>query len=254
MGATLSVLGLYQYDNSIFDLMAFPDGFTADQKKIVIDNILAECAEFEFLYPAPAVAKGIIGIWSKKEVVYWNRVYKAAQAEYDPIENYRRNETEEIDDDRNESHSGSDTARAGGTTSVSRTGNETSTGTNGYTDTESGTDTTTNKIAGYDSNTLVDHDSSAVAYGHKNTHTGNDSTTITHNTVDTNQLNTNNSVEYGQNIKHDGKTKRKLLAYGNIGTMTSQDMLTQEMEVAKIINVIPIIIQSFQNRFCLMVY
>ena len=45
-----------------------------------------------------------------------------------------------------------------------------------------------------------------------------------------------------------------MLAYGNIGVTTSQEMLTQELELAKIINVIPIIIESFKDRFCLMVY
>lgn len=237
-GATLSILGLYEYDNTIFDLMQFPDGFSTDDKQTVIDNILAECAELEFLYPAPVVAKNIIGIWSKKEAPYWNRVYSAAKLEYNPIENYRRSETETIEDGKTEEHSGTDTNIAGG--SDSTTGNSSSS------DQESGTDTVTNKITGFDSNSLVSHDSTDTVYGHKNTNTANGTNTNTYGRTD--------SFRHGEQIKHEGNSERTVLAYGNIGVTTSQEMLTQEMNVAKMIQVIPIIIESFKNRFCLMVY
>lgn len=238
LGATMSILGLYSFDNTVFDLMSFPDGFTNTQKEIVTNNILVECAELEFLYPNPTVAKNIIAIWSAKEKPYWDRVFAAAQLEYNPIENYRRNEEESISDGRTEEHTGKDTR--------SYTGQETTSGTGESTDSESGTDTTTNKVTGYDSNDFVNHDSSAISYGHKNTNTANATSTITHNTADT--------INHGEKITHGGTTDRKTLAYGNIGVTTSQDMLTAEMEVAKIIQVIPIIIESFKNRFCLLVY
>ena len=237
-GANLSIMGLYDYDNTVLDLMEFPEDFTDAQKQNVKENILIECAELEFLYPAPAVAKSIIGIWSKKEVPYWDRIYKASLLEYDPIENYRRNETETIEDGKTEEHSGTDTNTAGGSDSTS--------GSSSSTDQESGTDTVTNKVTGFDSNTLVTHDSSDTLYGHKNTNTATGSNTNTYGRTD--------SFRHGEKIEHEGSTERSLLAYGNIGTMTSQDMLTQEVEVAKIIQVVPIIIESFKNRFCLMVY
>lgn len=285
-GANLSIMGLYNYDPTVLDMMVFPDGFTDAQKQNVKDNILVECAELEFLYPAPEVAKTIIGIWSRKELPYWNRVYKASLAEYDPIENYRRNETETISDGRTEEHSGSDAlARTGSDTNsesgseqkrltgsdISKaSGSDTTTGNSTTTDQESGTDTVTNKITGFDSNTLVTHDSSETAYGHKNTNTSNGSNTqsygrtdtITHDTAETTTFGKNNTLnhnstdtmKHGEKIEHAGESSRSLLAFGNIGTMTSQDMLTQELEIAKIIEVVPIIIESFKNRFCLMVY
>lgn len=333
-GATLSIMGLYNYDPTVLDLMEFPEAFTDAQKQNVKENILVECAELEFLYPAPEVAKSIIGIWSRKEVPYWSRIYTAAQAEYDPIENYRRNETETITDGKTEEHSGTDTNTASGSDALARTGSDTNTesgsesltrtgtetntdsgteslartgsdtntasgsdsnsGSSTSTDTHSGTDTVTNKITGFDSNTLVAHDSTETAYGHKisnsasgtNTqnygrvdtqqHNTTDTTTfgkvetLQHNTtdattfgkVDTLQHNSTDTTTYGktdtfrhgEKIEHEGSSSRSLLAYGNIGTMTSQDMLTQEVEVAKIIQVVPVIIESFKNRFCLMVY
>ena len=141
-GATMSIMGLYNNDPTVLDLMEFPEDFTAAQKQNVKENILIECAELEFLYPAPAVAKNIIGIWSRKEVPYWDRMYKASLLEYNPIENYRRNETETIEDGKTEEHSGTDTNTA--------SGSDTNTGSSTSKETNSGTDTVNNKITGFD--------------------------------------------------------------------------------------------------------
>ena len=285
-GATLSIMGLYNNDPTVFDMMVFPDGFTDAQKTTTKENILVECAEFEFLYPSPEVAKTIIGIWSRKEKPYWNRVYAASQAEYNPIENYRRNETETVEDGRTEEHSGNDVSRASGSDTDTRTGTETlnrtgtdtntasgsdsNSGSSSSTDTNSGTDTVNNKVTGYDSNTLVAHDSSDTVHGHVVTNAAQGSNTQQYGRVDTQQHNTQdqttlNTLEtfahgktdtltHGEKIEHEGTSERTMLAYGNIGVTTSQEMLTQELELAKIIEVIPIIIQSFKDRFCLMVY
>lgn len=314
----MSIMGLYNNDPTVLDMMVFPDGFTDAQKTTTKENILVECAELEFLYPAPDVAKTIIGIWSRKEKPYWDRVYAASQAEYNPIENYRRNETETVEDGRTEEHSGNDISRASGTDTDARTGTETrdhdaehvttldetnvntlsgndqlkrtgtdqNSGSSSSTDTNSGTDTVNNKVTGYDSATLVPHDSSDTIHGHVVTNAAQGTNTITHNTTDkteygkidtqdhdaettethddTDKLTLNtletfvhgktDTLTHGEKIEHEGTSERTMLAYGNIGVTTSQEMLTQELELAKIIEVIPIIIQSFKDRFCLMVY
>lgn len=285
-GANLSIMGLYNNDNTIFNLMNYPNGFTATQQDTFIKNVLVECAEFEILYPNPTVMKSIIGIWSAKEKPYWDRVYAASQIDYDPIENYHRTETETTEDGRTEEHSGNDTFVKTGTETTERIGDnenvldetnkETNSGSDSQdmssdiTETHSGNDTATTEVTGYDSNDLVIRDKVTTAHGHVIT-TNNDSEssqtfghivdmdhdstltetidetdTITHNTTDT--------TTHGEVIEHTGETSRSLEAYGNIGTMTTQEMLTQELELAKIINVIPVMIESFKNRFCLMVY
>ena len=253
-GATMSIMGLYNNDNTVLDMMVFPEGFTDAQKTTVKESILIECAEFEFLYPAPEVAKTIIGIWSRKEKPYWDRVYSASQAEYNPIENYRRNESETVEDGRTEEHSGSDVNRGSGTDTNTASGSDTNYGLSNSTDTNSGTDTVTNKITGYDSDTLVDHDQSATLHGHVITNAATGSNTQNYGRVDTMQYGKTDTLTHGEKIEHEGSTERTMLAYGNIGVTTSQEMLTQELELAKIIEVIPIIIESFKNRFCLMVY
>lgn len=269
-GAMLSVLGLYNVDNTIFDFMQFPDAFTAAQKQTVIDNILVECAEFECLYPVPLVMKNIIGIWSRKESPYWNRVYNASLLEYNPIENYRRHEEENIDDNKTEEHSGSDSSESSGSDEMDHTGtilskdggSDSVTGSNTANSSTGGEDTTDHNITGFDSNDLVPNTQDVTDYGktERRTETGNNtsvygkSNTQTLDTADITNYGKKDVFNHGEKIDHEGNTKRNMLAYGNIGVTTSQEMLTQEMEIAKIIQVIPIIIDSFKNRFCLLIY
>lgn len=80
----LSVMGLYQYDNSIFDTMELPDGV---QRDVVVANILVECAELEILLPDPEVLKQSISYWSKANLQIWQKLYNSTQFEYNPIWN-----------------------------------------------------------------------------------------------------------------------------------------------------------------------
>ena len=87
--ATLSLLGLYSYNGTIFDALTLPDGLVRDD---VINSILMECAELEIMYPNPDQLRELVGIWSKGMQYAWSGLLKSTQFEYDPIENYNRNE------------------------------------------------------------------------------------------------------------------------------------------------------------------
>lgn len=87
--ARLTVLGLYQYDSSIFDFMYLPLNLSHE---ILINNILLECSELEILYPDSDFFKFAVKVWSEKEVGRWEHLYRTTQYEYDPIENYNRYE------------------------------------------------------------------------------------------------------------------------------------------------------------------
>lgn len=134
--AILSILALYNYDNTIFDTMYTPVGVN---KQTLVNDIMLETAELECVYPTPVFLKTAIGLWSSVQAMTWDRVYRASQAEYNPIENYDRNELETITGA--ESHSGTDT------TTISGTG--------------SGSDNTS--VAGFDSPTLVPRDSTTFS-------------------------------------------------------------------------------------------
>lgn len=82
--ATMSILGLYYQDPSLFSRLTCP----ADMdKELLIDSILAECAELEIVYPDPAYMKMLIGLWSKKELDNWNKLWETTQLVYNPIWN-----------------------------------------------------------------------------------------------------------------------------------------------------------------------
>ena len=104
--ANLSPLGLYHWDQTIFDLMQIPSALNRDT---LIDNLLAETAELEVLYPNPVVFKNLVGVWSAKQLDIWNRLYATTQYEYNPIENYNRYETGSDSGTGRTTHSGTDT-------------------------------------------------------------------------------------------------------------------------------------------------
>ena len=237
-GTTFSVMGLYHYDNHLFDNMNFPTGFTSENKQTVIANILANCAELECLYPNYDIMKFMIGAWSAIELPTWQRIYDASKLEYNPIENYNRTELETISDDRTDTHSGNDV------NTLSGTDTETTSGSN--TQTNAGTDTQTNSITSYDSNTQYVHDTSALQHGHTVTDNGSGSASTNYGKTET--------LTHGEKVVHEGDITRNNHTSGNIGVTTSQMMLEQEIEVSAKLNVIKMIVESFKERFCLLVY
>ena len=82
--AILSVMGLYQWDETLFDDMSLPDGLTAET---LTANILLECAELEFLIPDPDIAKSAITYWSATRADAWQHMYDALTADYEPLWN-----------------------------------------------------------------------------------------------------------------------------------------------------------------------
>lgn len=106
MRATLSILGLYNYDNTIFDDMVLPAGVDSG---IAVESIITECAELEIMYSDPEWMKELIKMWSTRELPVWERIYNAITLEYNPIENYNRQEDWNQTDTGSSSASGSNT-------------------------------------------------------------------------------------------------------------------------------------------------
>ena len=222
MGASLSIIGMYNYDNTLFDLMAVPSEFDSDTRELLINNILLECGGLETVYPEITFLKQAIGVWSEKELPTWERIYNAMMAEYDPIENYNRNESITVTEDGEDKHSGNDVSANSGTDSYSNTP----------------ATTTTEKVTGYDSGSLVDR--SQIVEG------GTSSGSQTYGST--------NTFTHGEKIKRDNKIITSGNIHGNIGVTTSQQMLEQEIEIAPKLNVMDYICISFRERFCLLVY
>lgn len=117
--ATLSILGLYNYDPSIFDNFKLPSQMDRD---MVFGNLLAELAELEVLYPSNTVIKSVIGFWSSKMLEKWEKLYATTKLEYNPIENYDRIEEFTDAENRTTESSGNTTGHSSGTAANSVAG------------------------------------------------------------------------------------------------------------------------------------
>ena len=96
--ATMSILGLYLWDNTIFDAMVLPDQIDKDT---LVNNILDECAELEVLYTNPDFIKNAIGYWSLKRYHAWEKLQDVLYEAYDPFVNIKRDEVRTIEYDPN---------------------------------------------------------------------------------------------------------------------------------------------------------
>lgn len=196
--ATMSILGLYRWDNTILDGLTLPDGM---DKSVAINNILAECAELEIIYPDPDTFKEILAAWSAANFSVWDRAWKALQLEYNPIWN--------VDGDIVELE----------TRDLTRAGN--SSGTNTFAEDHQ------NRVAGYNETDYQNREQNLTS-------------------------NTDNRSD--QHIDSDtGTVKHETKRTGNIGVTTSQQMLREELEIAKQ-NIYNWVVEMFKGRFCVMVY
>ena len=89
MPATMSLLGLYNWDATILDGLVVPNGI---DRETVINNLLRECAELEIIYPQPDALKFFVSEWSRERLPVWEKLEATLKFEYDPISNYDRKE------------------------------------------------------------------------------------------------------------------------------------------------------------------
>lgn len=89
----LSITGMYEYDNSLFDGLDVPTYTDKNNvvhvvdKTDVINSILLNCAELEIIYPSFDTMKLAIGVWSAAEQDTWKKMFATQKAEYNPLWN-----------------------------------------------------------------------------------------------------------------------------------------------------------------------
>lgn len=187
----LTVEGLYNYDNTLFDWFNVPEGLV---KQIAIDAILMRTRELEILYPDLTYMKNRIKIWSNKYQNNWKKLYDTTVLEYNPIENYDRMEDwTDIDIEKGSNFRSNDINNTVG---------------NGITESGSITEQNTAFNDG-----LKDHAKSIT------------SNNTTNNGTEHTQENGQDSSQ--RDLKHT-KIGR---AHGNIGVTTSQQMIQSERDL-----------------------
>lgn len=153
MHATVSFLGLYNYDNTIFDELQVPAGV---DKTLVQNTLMMETADLEVMQPDPVIMRPVLGWFSQRRLDAWTRVYTALSSKYQADTDVEVTETRTPDLSYNET----------------RTPNLTTTGQN------NGADTTTTKRAGFNSGNLETAEQMETSLGTGNTihSTGNETT------------------------------------------------------------------------------
>lgn len=234
MRATMDLLALYKYDNSILDNLVFPEALDGDVLK---NNLLMESAEMELLYTDFDFLKIAIGSWSQKQLPIWTELYDTTQYEYNPIWNKDGVVKEERDLAATEDV----------TTNTDRVDNLEDKNTRNFEDKETRDldDDTTNSVYGFNSSSDAPADKSVSNYNGTDTfnHTGTDTyahtgrqdvdTTVDRDTTDTGTIT---------------RTEQ-----GNIGVTSTQSLIQEQREVVKF-NIMDYIIHDFIDRFCLKVY
>ena len=126
MQARLSIMGLYLYDNTIFDGFTVPavdktlysddvevnNRLTFDKEKF-LDKLLFECADMSCIYTNPDTVKRMISVWSQFYNYNWSKLMTTAALKYNPIWNVDAN-VRNVDED-------TQTGETGNTTTTTKT-------------------------------------------------------------------------------------------------------------------------------------
>ena len=146
----LSIMGLYEYDNNIFQGLQVPEGLN---REAVINEILLQCAELEIMYPNIDIMKLAITTWSIANQYTWQKLYDTMVVDYNPIWNVDANVT--------------DTLTGSEQRDIDRTGSGSNNETINLTDTDA--------VKGFNSDTWAEN--------HKTDHSGTDNTALSSNEV-----------------------------------------------------------------------
>lgn len=248
--ATLSIMGLYNYDNSVLNglIQNLPtaakipvdDVHVAGQDlnaDALITELLAQSGELEFIYPHPDAARKIITAWALINAERWQKLYNTMWFSYNPIWNKDGTTT------RTETETHDLSITDNGT--ITNTGAGTETRKLKLTETTAATTTDTKKVAGYNSDNFVNSEQ----------HTSDSSGTDEKNDTGTVE-NTANGTSDSTNTKIDKGTITRTYSdceTGNIGVTETQTMIQDERAVVNF-NMSQIIIDDFISRFCILIY
>lgn len=171
---TMSILGLYNYDTTIFEGFNVPEGMDRD---VAVKQILLQTAELEILYPEPETMKVAIMLWSAVNLPLWQRMFNVLTMEYNPIWNVDATETESGSDSNTRTTNMLTTARDTGTITDNRDIETKNTGT--QRNAGSTTHTGTQRDAGTVSNTGTQREAGTVTNSGTVKNTGTSTNDIT---------------------------------------------------------------------------
>ena len=224
MQASVSFMGLYSYDQSIFDGLQLPDGI---EREILINNLMVETAELEVVQPDPGIIKIVLGWFSKKRLPQWQRVARAYGLDYRIDADTDLTITRTPDLQRDE------TRTPNLEYSETRTPDLTTVGEN------NGSDTSTIRRAGFNSEDLETGEQTTTELG-------------TGNSIHSSGTEQTDRTETGS--EHRQATETGSDTHETIGRRQPvPDLIARELELAKS-DVMEYIISDIRRNFCLLVY
>lgn len=248
-GAWLSILGLYKYDQTIFDGLTLPT--TADlpdlapylddiidlDKTTLVKKLLFDLAELPLVYTDPATMKDMIEVWSDSREYNWLMTWETMLYKYNPI----WNKDGVITETRNSSRNRSGTKEMDGTVTDSGSNGNTRT----YNTQNPTSSTISHNVTGFDTATYSPN-TQDVGSGTNNqtgtvTDQGTNGNTKTFDTLETERGNESES----------GGAKR--VEQGNIGVTSTESLAREQRDLVQF-NLYDHIIKDFKNQFCIMIY
>lgn len=242
MQSKITLIGMYNYDNTIFDNLVFPAGI---DKSLAVNRILNKSEEFEVLYSDSGYLKDRIGIWGE----IWERTFtkwvEALSVQYDPLHNYDRHEI--YTDTKGREYKDSKTDNRADA-SVSAAADLSTSSSNTVTGSKSDSKTEQKKSA-YDEADYSDYQKEDADATTEQTGTGTSQAKSESNA---------NSNTMSQEVSDAAGTSNEVIQheahlYGNIGVTTSQQMLKDELDVVTW-NLYEHIADIFIDEFCILVY
>ncbi len=172
----------------------------------------------------------------------FNRIIRAMETDYKPLENYDRIEE---GNDRNwgdRKNNGTVSNKGGGETNDKHTGTDT------HTNDHTGTDTVTHRVSAFNDTGFVNDNQDETTYDSKDTITD----SYDSNMQSKQELSNTRTDDLVQS--DDFTTKHYLRARGNIGTLTSQAMLQSEIDLRLRNDIYKIIAKHWADECALSVW
>lgn len=285
----ISVLGLYQHDQSLFDELHLPAAFSTNDRATLINNLLMDCAEFECVFPNFDFCKAAIGFWSAARVGVWEKLYATTQFVYNPI----WNKDGTITETRSKEYSGEsgkaseitrqdttdktvESSNAGESSKTASSSKEIDNARTDSTDTSSSSSgdqdvDTENKVVGFNSSSYVNKDKQTVDQSWSEnvselvdrtiTDAGSETGSLTESgtTSDTGTVTESGTVTGSDTTTESGTTtgteseEYVRTEQGNIGITSTQQLIKEEREIA-LFEIDDYIINDFKRQFCILVY
>lgn len=227
---TGSTIDLLEADEDLFANLVLPEGVN---RELVIDTILEKHGMAALMRPDPSYMKKQIGVWSKRHLHSWTKLFNTLNLEYNPIDN--TDKYEDYTDRRTTARTTSGTNSATSDGTDKRTENESTSGTRNDTVNH---DVSAENASDYQADSR-DETRGSSSDSRENTANG---------TTSLKSSGTNSETEnYTDTFTH------TLHTHGNIGVTTTQQMIEAERECVRYI-LTDEIAADYQTAFCLDIY